>query len=262
MPASLRYRVESRPVVTRARHAVSRMAADLGLDRARREAAELVAGELAANLLVHGGGGLLVAQASLDGAVLEVLAMDRGQGILDLDRCLRGGYSSVGSGGAGLSLVRTLADSSAVRSWPGRGTVVVAGFGRPVRKQPGTLEVGGLLGPDFGDLCYDPPRLAVGDAARVDFHGGRGRCHLRDDMCLRIWNLATGQEAGAWDGGEHDFPWGPDLAAVLATEEAAAAIPRFGAPLFSEPPSLAAALLVHLSGRDDGAVVVALPIPD
>ena len=67
----------------------------------------IVTTELATNLIKHGGGGeiLVGTYEDADGSGIEVLALDRGAGIANLQACLADGYSSAGSAGNGLGAV-------------------------------------------------------------------------------------------------------------------------------------------------------------
>src|SRR5687768_18514773 len=61
--------------------------------------------ELARNALVHGGGGLATIEEVTDGvrSGIRIVFADKGPGIPDTDRVLRGGYSTARSMGLGLS---------------------------------------------------------------------------------------------------------------------------------------------------------------
>ena len=79
-----------------ARRMARRLAQDLGFDEASAEKVSIVVTEAATNLLKHAGGGeLLVRTAEHDTEIcIEVLALDRGPGFDDVERCLRDGYST------------------------------------------------------------------------------------------------------------------------------------------------------------------------
>jgi hypothetical protein len=62
--------------------------------------------------------------------VLELLALDRGPGMHDVEVCMRDGYSTGGTPGTGLGAVRRLADQFDIYSRAGEGTVVLARFGK------------------------------------------------------------------------------------------------------------------------------------
>jgi anti-sigma regulatory factor (Ser/Thr protein kinase) len=94
----------------------------------------LVATELSSNLIKHGRGGELLIGAFEDneGSGIELLAIDQGPGIGNLEQCLRDGYSSAGTAGNGLGAIIRQAQLVDIASWPGLGTGVLA------RIQPGT----------------------------------------------------------------------------------------------------------------------------
>ncbi|MFF9019417.1 SpoIIE family protein phosphatase [Streptomyces eurythermus] len=130
-------RVWEVPVHDSTRVRDARMAAreacdDSGLAPARTAAAELVATELATNLLKHAGGGLMVVNLveppdGGTGPSVQLYSLDHGPGIADVDAALRDGYSTAdGSLGAGLGSCRRSANAFHLYSRPGRGTVAAA----------------------------------------------------------------------------------------------------------------------------------------
>ena len=96
----------------------------------------LVATELATNLVKHGGGGEILLGSYEDGernGGVEVVALDRGRGMSNVEACLRDGYSSAGTAGNGLGAVIRQSHVVDLASWPGVGTAVLARIqsGRP-----------------------------------------------------------------------------------------------------------------------------------
>lgn len=118
-----------------ARRAALTAAQPLGISEVDAGRVALVATELATNLVRHGGGGeLLVRPLRMPNQIgLEIVALDRGPGMTDLEEALRDGYSTSGTNGSGLGAVRRLAHRFAVFSAPGAGTAVLARlfFDRP-----------------------------------------------------------------------------------------------------------------------------------
>src|SRR5262249_20106504 len=93
------------------------------------EKVALVVNELASNLVKHAGGGELIARV-LDGdRGIEVLALDRGGGMENVERCFADGFSTAGSPGTGLGAVRRLASIVDVYSVRAGGTAIVARVG-------------------------------------------------------------------------------------------------------------------------------------
>ncbi|MFI9808470.1 SpoIIE family protein phosphatase [Streptomyces sp. NPDC052301] len=114
-----------------ARMAVREACARAGLAAQRTAVAELVATELATNLLKHAGGGRmvvnLVVQPSGAGESVQVFSIDHGPGIADVTAALRDGHTTAdGSLGAGLGSCRRSANAFHLYSAPGRGTVATA----------------------------------------------------------------------------------------------------------------------------------------
>ena len=132
----------------------------------------IAATELANNLLNHAGGGELLVQTLGDDqtATLELLALDRGPGMGDSERCLTDGYSTAGTPGNGLGAVRRLADEFDLYTAPGDGAIVMARFGGP-------------LTPRFGAVCVPMPgETDCGDAWHLVSDGERTAVFLVDGL--------------------------------------------------------------------------------
>ena len=131
VPTQHRHRIDDVTRVGEARREAVRLAQLQGLSEELAGRAALVATELANNLLRHGGGGELLLQR-LDGAgacLVEIVALDRGPGMKDPERCLRDGYSTAGTMGTGLGAVQRLSAEFDLYSAPEDGTVVLARVG-------------------------------------------------------------------------------------------------------------------------------------
>jgi hypothetical protein len=105
--------------------------------------AGIVATELANNLLRHAGGGELLLQQmqSGDTRLVEILAVDRGGGMVDAERCLTDGFSTGGTMGTGLGAVRRLAAEFDLYSVVGQGAVVLARVGVGSARHFGAISV-------------------------------------------------------------------------------------------------------------------------
>lgn len=117
--------------IAAARRGASDIAATLGADAAGVGRVALVATELATNIIKHGGGGELLLSSYEYGAAagVELIALDRGRGIANLQECLRDGYSSAGSAGHGLGAIKRQSQAMEVATWPGVGTAILARVG-------------------------------------------------------------------------------------------------------------------------------------
>jgi anti-sigma regulatory factor (Ser/Thr protein kinase) len=119
----------------------------------------IVATELATNLVKHAGGGE-IAIASFDdgeGQGLELLALDKGPGISDLQRALGNDDFTAGIAGTGLGAVRRNADVFAISTRLGHGTAIVARLTRADRTpSQASHVVAGLCSPYPGEaVCGD-----------------------------------------------------------------------------------------------------------
>lgn len=107
-----------------------RHAADLaqacGLDEVEAGRLAIVVTELGTNLVRHAREGRLLLSARPDRAEVEVISIDEGPGIHDVERSLDDGFSTGGTPGTGLGAVRRLADHFDLHSDVPRGTVIVA----------------------------------------------------------------------------------------------------------------------------------------
>ena len=84
------------------------------------------ASELGRNTLRHAGGGAVVLEELQDGDLVGIRLefRDNGPGIADLERVLKGGYSTLKSLGLGLSGSRRLVDEFHIETAVGQGTLV------------------------------------------------------------------------------------------------------------------------------------------
>jgi hypothetical protein len=125
----------------------------------------LAATELANNLLLHAGGGeLLIQPLGDETSCIELLAIDRGPGMDNIDRCLSDGYSTAGTPGTGLGAVRRLATEFDIHSVPGEGTIVMARFGAATGVRHGAINIaldGEIECGDAWSLRQDSQGLAL-----------------------------------------------------------------------------------------------------
>ena len=114
--------------VAEARREATAIAQQLGFSPADAGRAALVATELATNLIKHGGGGEILVGSFEDdeGSGVELLALDQGRGMANVEACLEDGYSSAGTQGHGLGAVIRQSQFVDIASWPGVGTAVLA----------------------------------------------------------------------------------------------------------------------------------------
>jgi anti-sigma regulatory factor (Ser/Thr protein kinase) len=123
--------VEEPSQVAQARRMGAALAADVRLDAERAGRLALVVTESGTNLLRHAGRGQILLQPvnGHGAAAVEMLALDRGPGMTNVDRCMEDGYSTVGGAGSGLGAMRRLSALFDVYSRPGHGTAILSRVG-------------------------------------------------------------------------------------------------------------------------------------
>ena len=173
--AQARYVIDDESKVGEARRAAQTLANyEFDADLAGRVA--IVATELANNLLRHAGGGELLIQTlgAEDATTFELLAIDRGPGMSNVDRCMSDGYSTHGTAGTGLGAVRRLANDFDIYSMPGEGTVVMARFGAAAGPNYGAISVALAGEVDCGDAWRVSQQHGITSIMVVDGlgHGG------------------------------------------------------------------------------------------
>jgi anti-sigma regulatory factor (Ser/Thr protein kinase) len=171
--AQRRHMIDEETKVGEARRDTLRMAQAHGLDATIAGRAAIVATELGNNLLQHGGGGELLLQpvVASDAILIELLAIDRGRGMVNVEDCLKDGYSTGGTPGTGLGAVRRLAAEFDLYSLAGHGTVVMARVGTGAAGRFGAVSVA----MEGETECGDSWRLATdGDVTSAMVVDGLG----------------------------------------------------------------------------------------
>jgi anti-sigma regulatory factor (Ser/Thr protein kinase) len=112
--------------IAAARRGCNDLAFRLGFDETQAGRVAIVVTEAATNILKHGRDGDIVIrplhQDGRDG--VEILAIDHGAGIGNINASLVDGVSTAGSSGTGLGAMRRLSAEFDIYSQPGKGTVI------------------------------------------------------------------------------------------------------------------------------------------
>jgi anti-sigma regulatory factor (Ser/Thr protein kinase) len=130
MNTSLRLPVTDSSQAGEARRMAATWARERGCDDDLKGSVALVVTELANNLARHTRGGVLLLR-SLEGSGhqgVEILSLDSGPGVRNINECMRDGYSTAGTSGAGLGAVRRASQIFDVHSQPAIGTAVLSGI--------------------------------------------------------------------------------------------------------------------------------------
>jgi anti-sigma regulatory factor (Ser/Thr protein kinase) len=120
------FTMEDASRIGEARRHAALLADESGLDDVHAGRLALVVSELATNLVRHAQKGRLLLSARPTRCEVEVISIDEGPGIADVERCLGDGYSTGGTPGTGLGAVRRLAQDFDMHSSQPAGTVLVA----------------------------------------------------------------------------------------------------------------------------------------
>jgi anti-sigma regulatory factor (Ser/Thr protein kinase) len=131
MAASVRIPVEEASQCAEARRAAGQLARELGFDEVRAGQVAIVVTEVCTNILKHAQRGEILLQVTDRGSEdpareLELLALDKGPGMRNIEECLQDGYTTGRSPGEGLGAVLRLSDESDFYSEPGEGTAILA----------------------------------------------------------------------------------------------------------------------------------------
>jgi anti-sigma regulatory factor (Ser/Thr protein kinase) len=160
------FAITERSQVGEARRQIAAMTASAGLGDVPREKVALIINELGSNLVKHAGGGDLIARVLGADAGIEVLALDRGTGMADVEACFGDGYSTAGSPGTGLGAVRRLASLVDVYTARPGGTAIVARVTSMDAAGPHRcgFEIGAVCAPLAGEeICGDGWAVAAGE---------------------------------------------------------------------------------------------------
>ena len=165
--------------VGEARRAAAAAAARLGFDETDIGNVALVVTEAASNLVKYGRDGeLLLLELNRDSiAGIEVLALDRGPGIGNINLCLSDGFSTAGTPGTGLGAIGRLAACFDIYSTAKAGTALWARLSSrhvPPRRSV-ALEISGVNVPH-------PAERVCGDAWAVEHAPGRCLLLLADGL--------------------------------------------------------------------------------
>jgi anti-sigma regulatory factor (Ser/Thr protein kinase) len=149
-------------MTAQARRTAREMALDLGMDEGGAEHVAIVATEACTNLLKHATRGQILLQTTSEESEaapsLELLAVDQGPGMDNLDQCLRDGFSTGGSPGQGLGAIQRLSKHSDIYTLTGKGTALLARWwlSKNSWKQANTPHLGAVNVPKPGEeVCGD-----------------------------------------------------------------------------------------------------------
>jgi anti-sigma regulatory factor (Ser/Thr protein kinase) len=234
--------------VASVRREALKLAAWIGFDETALGRVGVIVSEAATNIVKHARNGEIllrlvggnravpVASESAGTVGLEIVALDNGPGIADVEAYMRDGVSTAGTAGSGLGALRRLANRLEVYSYPGKGSVFsMTVYAQAPALDPEIRERQRLLDPDSDET------LAIG-AISIPQPG--------EEICGDAWFLAprpNGAMLAVADGLGH----GPD-----AAKAARAALSALSENSGSQPVALLE--LAHERARSTRGAAVAI----
>lgn len=216
--------------VGEARRAAARLATEQNLDETTRGRIAIIVTELGTNLARHAQGGRLLigCRATDAGFQLEVISIDGGPGMADVNRCLRDGHSSGGTAGTGLGAVQRLSTDFSAYSVAGKGTVILSRTWVPAPDAPGAPSPRARFA--HAGICVAAPGETIsGDAWDIRIDGDKATVIVADGLghgpvaaeaaaeALKAFNLFRGSPAAVLDRA-HPMMRGTRGAAVTIAE--------------------------------------------
>jgi anti-sigma regulatory factor (Ser/Thr protein kinase) len=163
--------------VGEARRHAAQLAAECAMDEVTAGRLALVVTELATNLVRHADGGRMLLAARPARGEVEVVCIDGGPGIADIERSMGDGFSTGGTPGTGLGAVRRLAQDFDLHSSVPGGTVMVA------RVRASTAPAGPAAGVCTGAISLRAPGEQVcGDGWGFALDGARAAVMMADGL--------------------------------------------------------------------------------
>lgn len=131
------------------------LASHLGFNETAKGKVGIVVTEMANNLVQHATQGLLLLQIISKHNVMgiEILSLDKGPGIDNIDECLQDGFSTAKTPGNGLGAISRLSDVFEIYSQPNQGTAILSQlWATPLSAAPPEqIELGVICLPKAGE---------------------------------------------------------------------------------------------------------------
>ena len=169
-----------------ARRIAMALASRLGFNETERGKVGIVVTEVANNLVQHADDGKLLLQPMTRNDIegIEILALDKGPGMVNISECLRDGFSTAGTPGNGLGAISRLSALLDIYSVPNAGTALLTHlWASPLP----TLQPNGNVSPDsnleLGVVCLPKPGEEVsGDAWASEHRDGGSLLIVADGL--------------------------------------------------------------------------------
>jgi anti-sigma regulatory factor (Ser/Thr protein kinase) len=152
-----------------ARRTALALADRLGFNETQRGKVGIVVTEAANNLVHHAGGGVVLLGAIEQNPTIgiEILALDKGPGMGDVEACLKDGFSTGGTSGNGLGAIQRLSNLLEIYSPPNQGTALLAHiWASTAQPREERLIIGGICLPMRGEDVSGDAWTCQSDAHR------------------------------------------------------------------------------------------------
>jgi anti-sigma regulatory factor (Ser/Thr protein kinase) len=170
MSQSIAITITEQSQIGEARRAALALADRLRFQETERGKVGIVVTEMANNLVCHARDGAILLRAIERESALgiEIMALDRGPGMADVDECLQDGFSTAGTSGNGLGAIRRLSEFFELYSFSGKGTALLAHtWAEPLPHRPNLhLEIGAVCLPKGGESVSGDAWAYQADANR------------------------------------------------------------------------------------------------
>ncbi len=164
-----RFFVEDHSYIGDVRRGIKQQGLDCGFEETQLDRLARATTELATNLVKHAGKGEILANtiATPDGAAIDLISIDRGPGICDIERAMQDGVSTCGTLGGGLGALSRVASRFEVLSTPGQGTSIcmrIPARSRAAEQTSSNFDIGAISAPHPDEnLCGDTACIAIND---------------------------------------------------------------------------------------------------
>lgn len=160
-------------------HAIAKAS---GLSDKRTGEVDLVVAELATNLVKHGGGGQLFVKQIEEHKIpgIEIISIDNGPGIVDVNKMLADGASTKNTLGLGLGTIKRLSDFFQVYSLKDWGSIVLSRiYARPIPpySKPSRAEIKSIVIPKPGERACGDGFFSATTKDYIKFFLGDGLGH-------------------------------------------------------------------------------------
>jgi anti-sigma regulatory factor (Ser/Thr protein kinase) len=169
-PTQARFVVKDQSFVGATRRGIRTLAEHAGLTGEPLGRLDIITTELATNLAKHadGGGEIIAIESSTqDNVGINLISLDRGPGISNIEEVLLDGFSTTGTMGGGLGAIKRQSDLFEINSIPDKGTAIhcIVSQSPDRSKNPYPIEIGAISLPHPGETdCGD----AIAAASRDD----------------------------------------------------------------------------------------------